>query len=851
MISRELRMKFYKMIYESKDISLFEALENSSCDDIFEIDISKNTFTEYYKIEGKFYVPSGHFSHTELFNFICEHLVHPDDREAFKEFFDWNNILIRLKHSEIPNFDFGHFRYKLQDGSYRYIEECVIAGEENGIKEGVVRGYILDIQNLVNRNIGDIGNEKNIDIDERNQLTGLLNEKYFFEKAKAMVEKYPKKKWCIIAIDIEHFKFFDEWYGRKPGNVLLAKIGATLSEGESFYKGIAGYFGQDDFAILTPFDKKTINKIYDRIRDVIASAGSTIVFTPTFGVALYEKDLSVSEVFDRAKITVLKAKFDITHRIRLYKPEMHTEVVNESQILDQFFDAFNNDEITFYLQPQCRISTGKIVGAESLARWIKKDGTIVPPNDYIPILEKYGFITNLDQRLWEKVCMWLRKCLDEGIEPVPVSVNVSRADIFSINIAKFFIELTKKYNIPHRLLKIEITESAYSENTGLIIKLAERLRKNGFLVLMDDFGSGYSSLNMLSNLKVDAIKLDANFLHIQNDAYHRGIHILESVVNMAKMMALPIIVEGVENQEQSDFLDGLGCRYVQGYHFYHPMPVDAFKQLLLNKDNIDTRGFVVKLNEQFRLREFLDTNIYSDTMLNNIIGSVAIYSYKKGEGTDIVRFNEQFYVSVGVPDFHERLSNIERFLPPEDIPLMHTAFEKAMENQLSGYTETLHFFKTDGTLTSYSIHFYYLGHKEGGDRFYGSANNVTELTDLKEEMELIAKYSKDNMIFVKKTYDKWVYNVASHGLADLFNLSPKELEEEMNNGRFAKRVINRDDLAKLMREGEELVKSKKNFRRVFVVLDKNKKERKIELSFTYVDDLTNNIVYVLNSRIID
>ena len=141
---------------------------------------------------------------------------------------------------------------------------------------------------------------------------------------------------------------------------------------------------------------------------------------------------------------------------------------------------------------------------------------------------------------------------------------------------------------------------------------------------------------------------------------------------------------------------------------------------------------------------------------------------------------------------------------------MEQAFEKAMENRLFGYTQILHFYKTDGTLTSYSMHFYYLGHKEGGERFYGSANNVTELTDLKEEMELIAKYGHDNMIFIRKVYDKWVYTVASHGLSDLFNLSPKELELELNDGRFAKRIIDRNELNKFMKQVEKYAKEKKD-----------------------------------------
>jgi len=512
-------------------------------------------------------------------------------------------------------------------------------------------------------------------------------------------------------------------------------------------------------------------------------------------------------------------------------------------------EAFKNDEITFYLQPQCRISSGKIVGVEALARWIKKDGTVISPAIFVPVLEKYGFIPDLDMYIWEKACKELRSWIDAGHLPVPVSLNVARADLFSIDVAKTIIDLADKYQLPHKLIKIEITESSYGEATDLVEKLVNKLRSNGFMVLMDDFGSGYSSLNMLSSLTIDAIKLDMNFLKFEGKDYEKAVHVLESVVNMAKVMALPIIVEGVEKKEHADFLESLGCRYIQGYYFYKPMPIEELKQLLLNEDIIDQRGFVAKLNEQLRIREFMDKNIFSDSMLNNIIGPVAFYSWD-GKKTDIVRYNEQFYQAVHVQTFSERLNHIEQFIHKNDAEKMHNAFKKAIEDKLTGHSEILRFYTPDGTILSFNIHFYYLGRKEGGERFYGAAQNVTNLTDLLEEKKLIANYSKEGLTFVRKVDNEMFYSVASSGIADLLDITPEQLEMELNNGDFAKkRVVNRRKYDAFRKAFLEFSEQNKNFEAALEVYDAHHRPIVLNLAFTCVSDMANNIQYILRTKV--
>ena len=848
-ISSSGRLSLYEMFYKNHSTSLVDMLENSSADEIMEVDLKNDRFKQFYHVEGKYFLPLiDSSSYRDLIDFVANYIVHPEDKGTYLELMNIDGFFERLQNSIIPNFNFAHFRYKLQNGKYRYVEQCVVTGEENGIEEGKFRVYVLDINNLKIRQSSDVSDEEGVISVGRDPLTGLLTGKEFFNKVQKHIQDNPNHKWCFLSIDIEHFKLFDEWFGREKGDILLAKIGAELSKSEMLMNGIAGYFGQDNFVMLSILDEKLIRHFYHRIKVQIESFGLTGGLLPAIGVSAIEDNIPLADAYNRSTIAASKAKEDIADRVSYYNADMQFHSEQEYRVLTEFMKALQHDEITFYLQPQCRFSDGKIVGAEALARWIKKDGEIVPPGIFVPVLEKFKFITDLDKIMWEKVFIFIKEMINKGISLVPISINVSRIDIYNIDIADFLSKLSIKYSVPHKLIKVEITESVYASNTDQIDELVKKLQDDDFLVLMDDFGSGYSSLNMLSNLKLDAIKLDANFLKVNGEDQTKGVHILESVVNMAKSMALPIIVEGVETKKQSDFLVNLGCQYAQGYYYYKPMPLNEFEELITKPNIISTKGIVVKANEQFRIREFLDKNIYSDSMLNTIIGSVAIYSWNK-EHIDIIRYNQQFFEAVDVPEFSERLVNIEQFIPKEDRPKLFAVLKEAMESKYSGARETLRFYRTDGTLSSFSIHFYHLGRKEGSERFYGSAINVTELTDFRDATKLIAQYSTDNMIFITRVYNKWRYKVISHGLSDVLNLSPAELEEELNDGRFAKRVTDQKALKSFMIQSKKYADNKEDFAQTFTILDNNHKQIQLSLTFKSVKAEASNIEYLLITKI--
>ena len=844
------RKDIYKSIYHSKEITLLDYLNNSSYDALFEINLNKNEVKQLYHQSDKYMLFDTTRTFEELYEYVLNHLIYRDDKKIFEDFISPRNLLKRLREKEIPCFDFAAFRYRMQNEGYRYIEQCMITGKDHGVPNGVIRLYVFDVDNYFIHQLGMNKKQTSTQL-EKNHLGDLYNSKEFLEEAEILLEKQRKRGWAILSIDIEHFKFFNEWYGKDKGEELLTNIAKVLSKKANNEHGLAGYFGKDDFVIMIPYSKESTSELYHELRNQIVETGASFGFLPAIGVALIEEGMMAIDALNRASIAVNNAKREQNEHIYLYNVKERYQLENEYKIISEFMNALKNDEVTFYLQPQVRINNKHIVGAEALARWIKKDGTVVPPVAFIPVLEKYGFITDLDKYIWEKVVKYQKSKLEKKENIVPISLNVSRIDVDAIDVAQYFHDLIKKYQVPTDLIKLEITESAYIEDSETITELLPKLKKEGFLVMMDDFGSGYSSLNMLSHVRVDAIKLDAGFLKLNNRQYDKTIHIIESVVNMTKQIAVPLIVEGVETKEQIEFLDGLGCEYVQGYYYYKPLTIPDFEALISQEGMIDELGFVVKLNEQFRIREFLDKNIYSDSMLNNILGPVAIYSLH-GDHVDINRFNQQFYEAVNVPDFHEKLVNIEQLLPEEDRINILKALKEAKANKLTGsLSKVLRFSRVDGGVSPFTIHFYYIGKKEGRDTFYGSAKNVTRLIDLEEERKLITYYGEDNFIFVRKIYGRWSYRVASHGLADIIGYTPEELEESMNDGSFAKTVINKEEISKFMFKTSELIENKENFERTFVVPDKDGKPRKVLSRFIYVGDKATNIQYILLSDLVE
>ena len=562
-----------------------------------------------------------------------------------------------------------------------------------------------------------------------NALTGLYFEQAFFEEVENFLKKADKKTYCMMAIDVEHFRLYNQLHGMEEGDNLLRFIADMLRTYRATQGGIIGYLGGDNFALVTEYNRETLDQLREGIRDEIRRKNNTTGYPPAYGIyTIVDNTESASVMYHRATLALSYVIGNYSNRVKEYYPDMDGKVEEEIRLLSEIQAGMDNDEFIFFIQPQCDITKGKIVGGESLVRWIKPDKGMVSPGVFIPVLEKNGFIADLDRVVWTKVVEWLRACIDRGYKPVPISVNVSRIDIFSLDVPKYLISLVEKYDVSPDLLKVEITESAYAEDGESILETVNRLREYGFIVMMDDFGSGYSSLNMLKSVPVDVLKMDMRFLEINENEEEKGVGILESVVNMARQMRIPIVVEGVETQVQENLLRKMGCCYTQGFFYYKPMSIEAFEKLLVDDEGLDHSGFWYRQAESIRLREFLDTNLFNDTVINNILGPAVFYDMYENH-IEITRVNEQYFKLAGIPrqeqeDYQKRFWNSVR---DDDRQLLYSIFAQAYQNVAKGASGFINFLRRDGVSLWVNIKVFFLREKDGHKLFYAALTDMTEM----------------------------------------------------------------------------------------------------------------------------
>lgn len=561
-----------------------------------------------------------------------------------------------------------------------------------------------------------------------NNLSDYYYNHSFMERLRKRLPEILPNTYCIVAIDIEHFRLFNKLYGRSSGDEVIRYIYTCLKQSALEYDGIDAYLGGDNFVAFLPDDDEVLNNIRQKIIKKFSEWNNTSAFFPLFGVYTI-KDTSVLPelMYDHAMLALSHAEEDYKWHICRYTMEMESCLEEEVYLLAAIEEGLEKGEFTFFAQPQCNIATGQIVGAEALVRWQKPDGEVLLPGGFIPVLEKNKMIDRLDRYVWEKVCQWLKGWIDLGYSPVPISINVSRIDIYAMDVPKYIFSLLEKYQIPEHLIKIEITESAYTENNNRISHAVNTFRNRGLVVMMDDFGCGYSSLNMLKNIPVDVLKLDMRFLQFKEEERQKSANILESIVNMAGLLHLPIVVEGVENESQEKFVQKLGCRYIQGFYYYKPLPIKKFEELLRDKRQIDTQGLVYKQVEPMHIREFIDTNFVSDSMLNNVLGPVVFFEVLGGD-IKITRVNEQYFRMLGEQHFEEDIQKeFLKRIPEEERCVFHRMIEKAFENPVLGADGMIHLLCEGEQKMSVYTKVFYLREREGYRQYYCSLLDISRV----------------------------------------------------------------------------------------------------------------------------
>ena len=427
---------------------------------------------------------------------------------------------------------------------------------------------------------GHVGGRAAEYLNTYDELTGIYNKQAFYAKTKEMLLDNPDKNFDLLRINIERFKVLNDLFGESTGDKLLRYIGKFLKE-INLPLCVSGRLYADNFVVCYEAGKGDSRRMINTLQMVADSFAINNRTILSFGLyRIDDKTLPVSVMCDRANMALWKAKGNFKNPYCEYDEKMRQQVLKEQKIINAMERAIQNKEFTLYLQPKYDIEKGTIIGAEALVRWISLENGFISPGDFIPVFENNGFVYEVDKFIWEESCRYLRKWLDEGREVHPISVNVSRIDLYDPKLVQHLVNLREKYQLPSQYLELEITESAYTEDPEQIITITRQLREAGFVILMDDFGTGYSSLNMLKDIQIDVLKLDMGFLK-SSDYSAKGGNILTAILKMAESLKMQTIAEGVETKEQVEFLKKIGCQCVQGFYFARPMPAQEYERLFL------------------------------------------------------------------------------------------------------------------------------------------------------------------------------------------------------------------------------------------------------------------------------
>ena len=420
-------------------------------------------------------------------------------------------------------------------------------------------------------------------MSERDSVTGLYTKFKFYQEVRLLLIEAKEETFAFVRIDIDRFKMINNFYGIKEGDKVLRSVAKELNRiATVFEKFVYGRLENDVFGVCLPYKEQNIDLLVKALQINMKKVNKDYNIKVSCGVYIIkDRTMDVSEMYDRAFLAAKNCKGKFVDSIAYYDDSMIENMRQEQFIINEVNKAIEEEQFEVFLQPKINLVTDKSYGAEALVRWKHPDRGMISPGEFIPVYERNGIIGRLDQYMWRHVCMLLRRWIDEGKNPNPISVNVSRVNIYNPHLVEILKKLITEYRIPAGLLNLELTESAFMEDQALVMKTMSRLHDIGFKIMMDDFGSGYSSLNVLKDMEVDYLKVDMKFLQ-QSQKFNnsKGEKVITSVIRMAKWLHLPSIVEGVETIEQIRLLKEYGCFMAQGFYFDKPMPREQFEEKL-------------------------------------------------------------------------------------------------------------------------------------------------------------------------------------------------------------------------------------------------------------------------------
>ena len=426
------------------------------------------------------------------------------------------------------------------------------------------------------------------DITTKDPLTGAYNFETFKKKAQKLLTQ-TTKKYSLSYVDFADFKYINDVFGYKYGDEILINYAATISN-ELRTGEVLGRVSADNFVILRYYNEKNDImvrqqqvdiKITEFMHDMYGGQAVSV----QCGICYLEdlaEDLQIEGILDRANYARKTVKTGLNRKYAVYDESIRKQLRYEKSIENRMLKSLENEEFLVYFQPKVDLQTGLATQAEALVRWQTDEGLIIPPDKFIPIFEKKYLISSLDQYVFKKVCAFIRRRLDAGLPVNTISVNVSRLQFYNSDFVKTYEDIKNKFRIPDHLLEIEITESIAFDNVTFLEKTVSELKSKGFLISIDDFGTGFSSLSLLKNIPIDVLKIDQSFfresIHKEKDNI-----VIKGIIDLVNKLSIRTVAEGIETAEQVAFLKSVKCNMIQGYFFYKPLPEDKF-EAILNKE---------------------------------------------------------------------------------------------------------------------------------------------------------------------------------------------------------------------------------------------------------------------------
>lgn len=532
---------------------------------------------KYYNIMRKkaYAILGTDLSPDERFERECKRFENVDVNDFVREYRD-----LSQKEDDIPEEQIQQiFREMYKVIPSKQVMDCGACGYKTcrEMAIAVARGYSKK-QSCVHFMNDDIREKSFYDMQ-----FGILNSAGFMRNtAMLLAQSGGRIKYVVAFANISKLRNVNELYGKFAGDRVLRFISEQFKDFIGT-DGICARMGGSIFALCFPYSEERMQLLMSRKNFDLKTLGIDFPLTMKCGLNFVRPGADINHLVNEASYASEQSVDTTRNSFIFFDEEMSERMSTDLLVTSEMKGALEREEFQVYFQPQYNYATGEIVGVEALCRWKKADGTILKPGQFIPIFEKNGFIWNLDRYVWDKVFAMVVRWQNEGRRVIPVSVNISRISLSDDNSIERLEKLVKKYNVDTSLICIEITESAYIENNKLLADRIEKVRSMGFRVAMDDFGSGYSSLNLLKDIPLDKLKLDMGFLRGDVNS-GRGYDIISHMIRMAGTLGLEVVAEGVENKEQADVLYENGCEVMQGYLYAEPMSVSEYEELLKERD---------------------------------------------------------------------------------------------------------------------------------------------------------------------------------------------------------------------------------------------------------------------------